>query len=90
MAMALDTSNAAFDDDKRGTELARIMRVVADELEAGDIEGVCRDSDGNRVGVWKIRLPDRGAFPRHQTSEEIRDAFSASARPRRTGPYTPS
>ena len=56
MAMAIDTSNAAFDDDP-GRELARILRAVAVQLDAGDGEGICLDSCSNKVGVWKLRLP---------------------------------
>jgi hypothetical protein len=50
----LKTNNAAFTDD-RDSELARILREVANQIEAGDSHGRCHDSNGNTVGEWTIR-----------------------------------
>ncbi|MCV7419932.1 hypothetical protein H7K45_05205 [Mycobacterium yunnanensis] len=58
MALAIDTDNAAFDGHV-GAEVARIARAVADEAESGVVEGICRDCNGMKVGVWKIRLEAR-------------------------------
>jgi hypothetical protein len=44
------TDNAAFDDDENG-ELARLLRYVATQLEAGLTEELnLRDTNGNSVG----------------------------------------
>jgi hypothetical protein len=56
--MALDTSNSAFDGDKAGPELARILREAADALEAGRVAGRCRDINDLRDGVWRLRRGD--------------------------------
>jgi hypothetical protein len=52
-AMSIDTANAAFEDDNPG-ELVRILREVADLVEAGSDGGTLRDINGNSVGVWTI------------------------------------
>tara|TARA_B100000700_G_C14776291_1_gene729135 strand:+ start:575 stop:763 length:189 start_codon:yes stop_codon:yes gene_type:complete len=50
----IESGNAAFESfaDK---ETARILREVAERIEnTGDLEGVCRDHNGNRVGSWEF------------------------------------
>jgi hypothetical protein len=47
------TDNAAFDDDGAG-EVARILRAVADQVEAGGGQGQARDYNGNTVGQWSL------------------------------------
>lgn len=50
--LTIDTDNAAFDDGP--DELARLLREVADEVEAphGHTRSIL-DVNGNRVGSWK-------------------------------------
>lgn len=45
------TDNAAFDDDAN-TEVARILRGIADALEEGAREGLARDANGADVGRY--------------------------------------
>ncbi|KAA0096151.1 hypothetical protein CIW49_21845 [Mycolicibacterium sp. P1-18] len=61
--MAFDTDNVAFDEAMMGVEVARILRAAADQAEAGAVEGVCRDANDNKVGVWKLRLPTESKSP---------------------------
>lgn len=42
--------NAAFEDDAT-EEIARILRELADDLDAGHSTAVLRDANGNRVGL---------------------------------------
>lgn len=49
-----DTDNAAFADDDGPTEVAVILRHIANVVESGTRdEGVVRDVFGNTVGEWK-------------------------------------
>jgi hypothetical protein len=53
------TDNAAFGDDpgaELGTEVARILRAVADEVESGVTSGVAKDYNGNTVGAWLLTV----------------------------------
>ena len=65
--LSIDTTNAAFDGDDRGPELARILRELADRLEDGrfgpmDTAAPLRDINGNRVGMALfVAPPDMGA-----------------------------
>ena len=52
LKIEFDCDNAAFDD--LGTEVARILTVVADKAQAGYQYGVCADINGNRVGEWEL------------------------------------
>lgn len=49
--------NAAFDEGM-ATEIGRILRDVAQRVERGDFHegdgGAIHDSNGNRVGNWRI------------------------------------
>jgi hypothetical protein len=53
--MMIDMNNAAFEDDHAGTELAKILREVADDADGRDedmiVGGNLRDSNGNTVGL---------------------------------------
>lgn len=44
--------NAAFDDGNCPNEIARILRDIADKVEAGAIAGTTCDINGNRLGEW--------------------------------------
>lgn len=46
--------NAAFEDSP-SRELARILRRLADQVEAGTKEVNLRDVNGNAVGTFKVR-----------------------------------
>lgn len=53
------TDNAAFceaggeeSDGARQAESARILRAIADKLEAGQESGPVMDANGNKVGTW--------------------------------------
>ena len=48
----LSTDNAAFEDDNRGVEVARILRKIADEYESVGCNQCARlyDCNGNRTG----------------------------------------
>ena len=52
----MSCGNAAFDD--QNAEIARILRKIADDLEADSSGRLCeqyfRDSNGNRVGSFKL------------------------------------
>ena len=50
-SMKVNMDNAAFDLDD---ELASILAKVAQKAQGIPDEGICMDSNGNRVGTWKI------------------------------------
>ena len=52
----IKTGNAAFQDagDDGKSEVARILRDIADKLESGHEHGACVDANGNRVGEWSL------------------------------------
>ena len=63
--LEIKTGGAAFDDmydseDEtmnayaKANEVARILRRVADRVEAMAIEGSCMDINGNKVGEWNL------------------------------------
>jgi hypothetical protein len=49
----INSSNAAFTDDPH-SELARILRELADKIERGDDGGKLRDVNGNSVGEYGV------------------------------------
>lgn len=58
LIVRINTENAAFDDEP-ATELARILRDLADKAERGDIPNAyanVHDINGNVVGVWALKL----------------------------------
>ena len=54
LEIKMKTGNAAFEDDNRNYEAARLLREVADKLENGWDRGVLMDINGNKVGDWRI------------------------------------
>lgn len=55
LKLKINTGNAAFDMRDQGAhETARILRLVADELErrSAPCGGNCMDYNGNKVGEW--------------------------------------
>lgn len=53
-----DMGNAAFADGNRPAEVARILREVADKIDAGRTDGVVIDINGNTVGRWHMDEED--------------------------------
>jgi hypothetical protein len=52
--------NAAFDTNPQ-SEAAAILRRIAQQIEAGHLEGVALDLNGNMVGTWEIAGRQRRA-----------------------------
>ena len=54
--LKIETDNAAFGDiaDEACTEVARMLRVIAGGMEAGNMSGQCRDVNGNTVGHYDL------------------------------------
>jgi hypothetical protein len=50
----IETGNAAFEDDNRNYELARILRQIAERLESGEDAGRVLDINGNKVGSFEM------------------------------------
>ena len=52
--LTINTDSAAFDEDERGHEIARILRRIADEIEEDSavIRGMVRDINGNKCGEY--------------------------------------
>lgn len=53
--LAIETSNSAFEDDKRG-EIARILEKLADDIRRGKEPSKLIDYNGNTCGavIWGI------------------------------------
>lgn len=56
LTIIIACDNAAFDGDDRSSEIARVLREAAKEIEAGSDFGTCRDANGNRVGSYDFEL----------------------------------
>jgi len=55
--LRIATGNAAFADGNRNYQLARILRVIATDLELHNVpKAIIRDSNGNSVGEWRFTL----------------------------------
>jgi hypothetical protein len=54
LKITIKTENDAFADGNKRAEVARILREVADSLERGSDEVVCRDFNGNKVGKAEL------------------------------------
>lgn len=55
----IDCDNAAFDPTVN-EEVARLLRVAADNVEAGELTRKLRDVNGNSVGGFRF-VPDKDA-----------------------------
>ncbi len=51
--MRIETGSAPFAYDHIG-EIARIMGAVWKAIDDGASEGLCRDTNNNVVGTWKL------------------------------------
>jgi hypothetical protein len=52
--LKFDTKNAAFDDGGTEAETVRILREIAEKIEAGIDDGAVYDVNGNRVGDFRL------------------------------------
>lgn len=48
------TDHAAFEDDAEEVETVRILRNVAERVEAGIWDGAVYDANGNRIGQFSL------------------------------------
>ena len=55
--MMLGTTSPAFLSSST-TELARILRAIASQIEGGIQDGIARDLDGRAVGCFSLDLDD--------------------------------
>lgn len=54
MKLKIDTENDVFVNGGKAEEVSRILREVADSVLDGETRGVCMDTNGNRVGEWRL------------------------------------
>ena len=54
LILKINTENAAFEGDNRNFELARILRMVAGQVETNLPKFVVRDINGNSVGTLTL------------------------------------
>lgn len=52
--LEFETGNAAFDGDLAWMEIDTILRAVADRAGDGQTSGTIRNSNGNRIGAWRL------------------------------------
>lgn len=55
LRVRIETENDAFAGNGE-QEVARLLRQVADRVADGQLDGVIRDSNGNRCGAFDLRL----------------------------------
>jgi hypothetical protein len=51
-----DTDNAAFAGDDMKPEIRWILGELAAQIANGKLRGTIRDSNGNAVGAWLVKL----------------------------------
>ena len=55
MKIKFDTNNAAFVEyEYPQSEIARVLRKIADEVEHRKKSGNIRDINGNSIGSWEV------------------------------------
>ena len=55
--LTFHTDNSVF-DEYGGTETCRILRSIAARIEnRGELDGTIFDSNGNRIGEWRLAAP---------------------------------
>lgn len=59
-SMQLDSENAAFTEEGGQYEVARLLRHVAERIDAGADCGLLTDYNGNRVGRWEFEATEAG------------------------------
>ncbi len=52
--LTINTDNEAFEDAAGTSEVARILRKIADKLDNMADAGRCIDYNGNIVGTWEL------------------------------------
>lgn len=60
-SLSFDTDNIAFTEAESPTEIARILRALADRIEEADLEdqeGIVQDRNGNTVGTFEMTAPN--------------------------------
>ncbi len=60
MKLEFETDNAAF-DEYPAEETSLILHDIADRVEAGDMSGDIRDTNGNRIGHYEFETEAVGA-----------------------------
>ena len=55
LRVRIETENDAFSGDGE-REVARLLRALAIRVEAGEVDGVIRDINGNRCGAFDLRI----------------------------------
>ena len=53
--MKFKTSNAAFEEPYKTSEIKRILKEIAEKVEYGHTSGSIMDINGNHVGEWEIK-----------------------------------
>lgn len=54
--LTMETDNAAFEGENMAPEIARILRAVADDIDANGVRGLkLRDVNGNTVGRFGVK-----------------------------------
>lgn len=54
--LKIKTENAAFDGPgEKSCEVARILRVIASDIENSENKGRAVDFNGNTVGEWSLK-----------------------------------
>jgi hypothetical protein len=56
----IESGNDAFQDGNAREETVRILRRVAEQIEAGSDGGKCIDINGNSVGAFAYETADEG------------------------------
>ena len=55
LRVKIDTDNDAFAGDG-ASEVARLLRLIAQRIEGGALDGSVRDINGNKCGSFDLRL----------------------------------
>lgn len=61
--LTIETENAAFDGYVKDEVIGILTRVIEDlsfNIRGDNDTGLCRDSNGNRVGQWELTTEEGG------------------------------
>jgi hypothetical protein len=53
-SLKFKTANAAFDNDFKEEEIARILLKIAEQVKNGYTDNSILDINGNNIGAWKL------------------------------------
>lgn len=56
--LQFETNNAAFEGEMLAAECARILRNLAQKVQAGQDSGSVVDVNGNKCGTWHLEQPE--------------------------------